>query len=267
MHFRKTFVYLGVICHFTKNTVKDMKTKTLIFSFLVLLLNSCATKYTTPGSDVKISALADEDVSKILTNKPSAEFPVNIAVARIQAPNYSNYLYNRRESVPNGNFSMVLTREPNEEKQINELAKLKGIKQIAPFNRLLLPYNYQTIKDLRLAAAKMKAQMLLVYTFDTEFSIDAKNYGPQNVFALGYLKNKEVEVRTTSSAALFDVQTEYLYGLSEATAEKTKKSNIWKENQEVDNLRIEAEKESFSNLAKEIEKMWNEVYNEYQKGK
>ena len=120
---------------------------------------------------------------------------------------------------------------------------------------------------MRLAAAKMKAQMLLVYTFDTEFSIDAKNYGPQNVFALGYLKNKEVEVRTTSSAALFDVQTEYLYGLSEATAEKTKKSNIWKENQEVDNLRIEAEKESFSNLAKEIEKMWNEVYNEYQKGK
>ena len=244
-----------------------MKTTISTLFLIVFLLNSCATKYTTPGSEVKISALADEDIAKVLTNKPSAEFPVKIAVARIQAPNYSNFLYNRRQEVPNGNFSMILTREPNEENTIKELAKLKGIKQISPFNRLLLPYNYQTIKDLRLAAAKMKAQMLLVYTFDTEFSVDAKNYGPQNVFALGYLKNKELKVRTTSSVALFDVQTEYLYGLAEATAEKTKKSNIWKENQEVDNLRIESEKESFENLSKEIEKMWKEVYDEYNKGK
>ena len=251
---------------FKQNPVKIMKTtiSTLLF---IILLSSCATKYTTPGSEVKISALADEDIAKVLTNKPSAEFPVNIAVARIQAPNYSNFLYNSRQAVPNGNFSMILTREPNEEYTIKELAKLKGIKQISPFNRLLLPYNYQSIKDLRLAAAKMKAQMLLVYTFDTEFSVDAKNYGPQNVFALGYLKNKELKVRTTSSVALFDVQTEYLYGLAEATAEKTKKSNIWKENQEVDNLRVESEKESFENLSREIEKMWKEVYDEYNKEK
>ncbi|KMQ72340.1 hypothetical protein [Chryseobacterium koreense] len=245
-----------------------MKFNKVVFStIIVFILSSCSLKYTTPGSDVKISSLADEDVAKILSNKPAAEFPVNIAVARIQAPNYSNNSYNRRESTPDGRFSMILTREPDEEKVISELSKLKGIKQISPFNRLLLPYNYQTIKDLRLAAAKMKAQMLLVYTFDTEFSIDAKNYGPQNVFALGYLKNKEVKVRTTSSVALFDVQTEYLFGLAEATAEKEKKSNIWKENQEVDQLRMDAEKESFSKLAKEIEKMWNDVYLEYNKNK
>ena len=185
-----------------------MKIKILALVFLFLIFSSCSTKYVTPGGDVKISALADEDISKVLSNKPTAEFPVSIAVARIQAPKYSNYNYNPRETTPtNGNFSMILTRESDEEKQLQEIGKLKGIKQISPFNRLLLPYNYNSIKDLRLAAAKMKAQMLLVYTFDTEFIIDAKNYGPQNIFALGYLKNKQVKVRTTSSAALFDVQT------------------------------------------------------------
>ncbi len=243
-----------------------MKIKILILSSILFLISSCATKYVTPGGDVKISALADEDISKVLSNKPSAEFPVTIAVARIQAPKYTNNRYSYRNSEPaNGNFSMILTREQDEEKQIQEIAKLKGIKQISPFNRLLLPYNYNSIKDLRLAAAKMKAQMLLVYTFDTEFTVDAKNYGPQNVFALGYLKNKDVKVRTTSSVALFDVQTEYLYGLAEATEEVEKKSNIWKENQEVDNLRIESEKKSFEKLTKEIEKMWNGIYQEYNK--
>ena len=242
-----------------------MKFKILTFSFLLFIFSSCATKYVTPGGDVKISSLVEEDISKVLSNKPSAEFPVIIAVARIQAPKYTNYRYSRNSEPVNGNFSMILTREPDEEIQIQEIGKLNGIKQISTFNRLLLPNNYNSIKDLRLAAAKMKAQMLLVYTFDTEFVINAKNYGPQNLFALGYLKNKEVKVRTTSSAALFDVQTEYLYGLAEATEEVNKKSNIWKENQDVDNLRIESEKRSFEKLSKEIAKMWDGIYQEYNK--
>lgn len=243
-----------------------MKIKILALGFLFLLFNSCSTKYVTPGGDVKISALADEDITKILSNKPSAEFPVSIAVARIQAPKYSNNKYpNQEAKTATGNFSMVLTREYDEEKQLQEIGKLKGIKQISPFNRLLLPYNYNSIKDLRLAAAKMKAQMLLVYTFDTEFIVDAKNFGPQNVFALGYLKNKEVKVRTTSSAALFDVQTEYLYGLAEATEEVEKRSNVWKQSQDVDQLRIESEKKSFEKLSKEIEQMWDGIYQEYNK--
>lgn len=243
-----------------------MNIKFLTASLLLLLLSSCATKYITPGGDVQISALADEDISKVLSNKPTAEFPVTIAVARIQAPKYSNHRYSYNNPVTaNGNFSMILTRDQYEENAIQEIGKLNGIKQISPFNRLLLPYNYSSIKDLRLAAAKMKAQMLLVYTFDTEFSIDAKNYGPQNVFALGYLKNKTVKVRTTSSAALFDVQTEYLYGLAEATEEVEKKSNVWKQNQEVDDLRLESEKKSFDKLSKEITTMWNGIYQEYKK--
>lgn len=243
-----------------------MKLTTLLLAVIVAIASSCSLKYVTPGSAVKISELADEDIAKLLSNKPASEFPVNIAIARIQHPRYTNYQYpNQPNPEPQGNFSMVLTRNAEEDEAFEKLSELSGVKQASPFNRLLLPYNYKSIKDLRLAAAKMKAQMLMVYTFDTEFSIDTKNYGPQNVFAIGYLNNKDVKVVTTASVALFDVQTEYLYGLAEATANEHKRSNAWKKQDEVDNLRIETEKKAFNKLMGEVEKMWSGVVEEYSK--
>ena len=234
---------------------------------ITILFAACSQKYVTPGASVKISELADEDISKILSNKPSAEFPANIAIARIQDPFYSNYRHPcvRQTDNEEKKFSMMLTREPDEDEAFKKLSELEGVDQASPFNRLLLPYNYKSIKDLRLAAAKMKAHMLLVYTFDTEYSIDTKNYGPQNIFYLGYLKNKDVKVVTTASAALYDVQTEYLYGLSEATATANKKANAWKKIDEVDNLRVQTEKEAFRNLVGEVIKMWDGIVKEYKK--
>lgn len=246
-----------------------MQMRNFILLLLIVSAASCSQKYITPGSTVKISELADADISKILSNKPASEFPVNIAIARIQSAdytNYANYRYQRYSATTQQDkFSMVLTRDAEEEQAFEKLSKMEGVKQAAPFNRLLLPYHYSSIKDLRLAAAKMKAHMLLIYTFDTQFTVDTKNYGPQNVIALGYLKNKEVKVTTTASVALFDVQTEYLYGLGEATAYQTKKANAWKKLDEVDNLRIETEKKAFNGLMAEVEKMWKGVMEEYAK--
>ncbi len=240
-----------------------MKPALITLAVLTAIITSC-TQYVTPGGAVKISELADEDISKLLSNKPTSEFPVNIAVARIQHPQYTTYKQPRSPySEQQGNFSMILTRDAAEDEAFQKLSDLNGVNQASPFNRLLLPYNYKSIKDLRMAAAKMKAQMLMVYTFDTEFTIDTKNYGPQNAFSLGYLKNKDVKVTTTASVALFDVQTEYLYGLAESTADEHKKSNAWKKEDEVDNLRVATEREAFKKLMGEVEKMWGGIVKEY----
>lgn len=242
-----------------------MKLTAFLLGIILLAASSCTT-YVTPGGAVKISELADEDISKLLSNKPTSEFPVNIAIARVQDQRYTNYKYRSNQySEPQGNFSLILTRDAGEDEAFEKLKELSGVKQASPFNRLLLPYSYKSIKDLRLAAAKMKAHMLMVYTFDTEFVIDTKNYGPQNVFSLGYLKNKDVKVVTTASVAIFDVQTEYLYGLAEATANEHKRSNAWKKQDQVDNLRIETERKAFTSLMSEIEEMWAGVVKEYSK--
>lgn len=245
--------------------IKEVSMRFRIITLLVLaiVLTSCGS-YTTPGGSVNISQLADENIAEVLSNEAVAEFPVNLAIARIQAPRYTNYRYQRNNyDQPGSNFSMVLTRDVEEDDAFKKLSQLDGITQASPFNRLLLPYGYNSIKDLRLAAAKMKAEVLLVYTFDTEFVIETKNYGPQNVFTLGYLKNKEVKVVTTASAAIFDVQTEYLYGLAEVTSRASKKSNAWKKNDQVDALRVQTEKEAFNKLVSEVESVWASVVTEY----
>lgn len=236
----------------------------LTFLILVLALSSCKSSYVTPGSSVNISQLADEDIAKLLSNQPAAQFPVNMAIARIQAPQYTNYRHRGyAPAVQNTSYSMVLTRDAEEEEAFEKLSDMIGVKKASPFNRLLLPYNYSSIKDLRLAAAKMKAGVLLVYTFDTEFIVDQKNCGPQNVLALGYLKNKEVKVVTTASAAIFDVQTEYLYGLAEASVQELRNANTWKKQEEVDALRVETERKAFDELVEEIEDTWGLIQAEY----
>ena len=152
-----------------------MMTRIFTILLVALLFVSCKT-YVTPGSSVNISQLADQDIKEILTNEGAAEFPVNIAIARIQAPGYTNYRQQFRGYGNTGTvFSMILTRDVEEDEAFERLSSMDGIEAASPFNRLLLPYEYNSIKDLRLAAAKMKAEVLLVYTFDTDFVIETKN--------------------------------------------------------------------------------------------
>jgi hypothetical protein len=83
------------------------------------------------------------------------------------------------------------------------------------------------------------------------------------VISLGFLKNKEVTVTTTVSAAFFDVRTEYLYGLSEATARESKNSSVWGTSDAVDDMRISTERAAFEKLIPELEKTWSGIVAQY----
>lgn len=236
-----------------------MKYSKIVIFISVLILGGCAT-YTTPGGSVQLSKLADRDINTLMSQKPAAVFPANIAVARIQAPGYYSY---RVSSYGTGRYSVVTTRETESEEDFTHLEKLPGIAGIAPLNRLLLPTKLDSIKSLREASARLKADVLLIYTFDTSFHVAAQTYAPLNVITLGLLNNKEVNVTTTASAAFFDVRTEYLFGLSEATATETKNSNLWNTSSAVDDMRIATEKNAFHKLLPEIEKTWSGIVKQY----
>lgn len=199
-----------------------------------------------------------------MAKEAAANFPANIAIARIQAPGYESY---KVSSFGTGRYSVVTTREVESDADFEKLAGLQEVAGIAPLNRILLPAKLDSIKSLREAAARVKADILLIYTFDTSFHAGAQKFAPLNVISLGFLNNKEVTVTTTVSAAFFDVRTEYLYGLSEATARESKYASVWGTSDAVDDMRVATEKAAFEKLLPELEKTWTGIVREYGKSR
>lgn len=226
---------------------------------MLLILSGCAS-YTTPGGSVQLSSLSDSSINELMLKQPAASFPANISVVRIQAPGYQS---NKVASFGSGRYSVVTTREVETDNDFKRLLVLPEIAGVAPLNRILLPTQLDTVKALREASARLRADVLLVYTFDTSFHAGEQKLAPLNAILLGFLENKQVTVTTTASAAFFDVRTEFLYGLSEASAMESKNTSVWSTSDAVDDLRVETEKNAFQKLIPEIEKTWNGIVLQY----
>ena len=228
---------------------------------ICLVLGGCAT-YTTPGAGVAVGSLSsvDQDIAEALSTEPTASFPARIALARVQAPGYvsdSNSCFGR------GRYCVVTARDIESEEDLGRIKSMNGVAGAISMNRLLLPEELNSIKDLRLAAAKLKADMVLVYSLDTRFSVDSKPLGPLAVVSLGFIKNKNAKVATTASAVIFDVRTEFVYGAAEFTASEDQQATIWSSGAVIESARISTEQQAFNGLIDEIEKLWKGITNEY----
>lgn len=253
-------------------------------AILGLVLAGCAS-YTTPGGSVPLAELVETDISEFqttepgggvpaaeraetginafLTTKPTARFPARIAVARVQAPGYASQ---SNSGFGTGRYSVVTTRDVESDESFKRMEAMPMVAGFGPLNRILLPTELDSLKALRTAAARLKADVLLVYTFDTSFRVGAQHFGPVNVIALGLLPNKEVAVTTTASAAFFDVRTEFLYGLAEATGRESRYASVWGSTDAVDELRVATERKAFDALVPEIEAAWAGIVREHAVG-
>ncbi len=127
---------------------------------------------------------------------------------------------------------------------------------MAPINRLLLPQKVESLDDLRVAAAKLQADVLLLYTLDTSFRVQGRGYGPLAVISLGLIPDRDAYISSTASAIFADVRTGYVYGVAEATARTSGLTNAWGSSDLVDRKRIEAEAQAFNLLVAEAGKAW-----------
>ncbi len=238
----------------------------------LLLAGGCAS-YATPGAgaDLRTFGVApevrleqtDATIARELEKKPLAGFPARIAVVRVQGAGYKSYTTTGWGS---GRYTIVTSRDVEDEADFRRLAGLPQVAGVAPVNRLLLETS--TLNDdrpLREAAARLQADMLLIYTFDTAFR-DRDGSKPLTVVTLGLSPHKQVQLTSTASAILLDTRNGFVYGVAEATASAGRQTNAWQRQEDADKARQEAEREAFARLTDELEVAWTGVVSQHAGG-
>ena len=231
-----------------------------------MALGSGCAGYTPPSGRADFTAFSSASMQQSFAAKPAAVFPAYIAAVRIQAPAYHNFYTEREGGVFGyGRYSVVTAKDVEEESDIERIAKLSQVGGLVSISTLLLPENLKSDQELREAAARLKADMVLLYTFDTSFYNNDASVA-LNVVTLGLTPTRRVSVRVTASALLMDTRTGFIYTALEATEKKDLISNVWESGESADRARRNAEKAAFKALVDELEKSWPQVIERAKQG-
>src|SRR6202158_4015686 len=218
------------------------------------LLFGCAAKYVTPGAPANLADINRPDIRELASRKPSPNFPARIALVRVQGAGYRSQT---AEGIGRGAFTVITVQELFGNRELQTLSRWPQVAGVAPLNSLLLPPTLDSLDYLRVAAAKVQADVLLVYTLDTMFRLQGKIYTRLDVFSLGILPDRDAKVNSTASALLIDVRTGFVYGLGDATATASPLTNA------VDRKRIEAERQAVQELVANLDSTWSGIVKQH----
>ena len=236
------------------------------FLFALALVTGCGAHYVTPGGGLSMGAIAgideqvDGDISKHFETRPAAAFPAHIAVVRIQD---SGYRTKTQHGYGHGRYSVVTTRDIETDEAFERLQRLPDVNGVAPIGRMLVPVNANSIKDLRIPAARLHADMVLVYSVDTSLYVDGKQLGPLSMISLGLIPNKKAHVTATVAGMLVDVRTGYIYGTTESSDTQEQLTTVWATEMAIEKARAKAETNAFEGFVGEFEELWGGVVGVY----
>ena len=231
-----------------------------------IVISGCAT-YIPPGAKADLQAFAPPDIQAGFAAKPTNPFPASIAVVRVQASTYTNYyLRQNGGSYGSGRYSVILAKEENEDSQLERVTKLQQVAGLVSINRLLLPQRLDGDREIRGAAARLQADLVFLYTFDTSF-LDTDMAKPLSVITLGLSPTRRISAVTTCSALLMDTRTGYIYSAYEATERKQTLSTSWGSRDTADQTPRDIEQAAFKKLIDDLAASWPKFLERYaQKG-
>jgi hypothetical protein len=244
------------------------------FTASTIILGGCSS-YKVPGKAARMELFVEKPQAapteqsesqkpsdiEIIERKPTAEFPTHIVVVRVQEPGYKSQT---AEGVGGGNFSVVTVRDMEKDEDFERLAKLPDLAQISPMSRLLLPSHFQSDKELRTVAARLQADMVLIYTVDTTF-LNTNTSTPLSIISLGFGPTIKARIISTVSAILMDTRTGYIYGTVEETAKKEITTSAISTKDACDQIRLKTERAAFEQFLDEFEILWSNIVKEYKK--
>jgi hypothetical protein len=227
---------------------------------LMLICAGCAS-YVTPGGAVNLQDIDRPDIAAAAARKPSPNFPARLFIARVQAPEYRSY---SSEAFGHGRFSIVTTQELLTDAHVSTIQSWPALAGAVPMNRLLLPPKFESLDDLRLAAAQVQADIVLVYTLDTSFRVQGRGYGPLAAISLGMVPDRDAHITSTASALFTDVRTGFIYGVAEGTVKVSDLTSFWGAADTIDKKRVEAEQQAFDKLVAQAAVTWAGIARQYQ---
>jgi hypothetical protein len=237
--------------------------RSVVILVTAILISGCAATYMPPGAKADLQALAPPDIQAGFAAKPTNPFPASIAVIRLQAPMYTNYyLRENGGSYGSGRYSVVLAKEAGEDSQLERIMKLPQVTGLVSINRMLLPERLEGDKEIRLAASRLQADFVFLYTFDTSF-LDTDMATPLTVITLGLSPTRKISVVTTCSALLMDTRTGYIYSGYEVTERTQTHSTSWGSGNTADAARRANETEAFRKLVDDVEASWPKFLERY----
>jgi len=233
-----------------------MKLHVLFVSLLpCALLSGCAT-YHTPGGRADLTAITNPAIQESFAAKPAAQLPAGVAFVRVQAPGYENEWTRDNGGVwGHGRFSVVTVREVEDEVDLARLAQLPQMHGPIGLSSMLLPRQLDSELPLRQAAARLKADMLMLYTFDTTFR-ERDRAAALSLITLGVSPTRRIHVHVTASALVVDTRTGFIYAALESNETRELTSNVWESSKNADNARRDAERAAFKKLVGDFETAW-----------
>ncbi|TAK96997.1 MAG: hypothetical protein EPO07_13925 [Verrucomicrobia bacterium] len=230
-----------------------------------LLLSGCAS-YIPPSGRADLTGITSTSMRESFAAKPAAGFPAGIVAVRVQAPRYRSY-YTEHEggTYGDGRYTVVTAREVEDDADLERLRKLPDVSGIIGISRLLLPNTLQSDRELRDAAARLKADMVLLYTFETTFH-DNDRAPVLTKVTLGLSPLNRINIHVTASALVIDTRTGFIYGALETNEKKDVMGNNLISLDAVDHARRDVEKAAFKSLVGEFEKTWPAIVERAKKG-
>jgi hypothetical protein len=245
-----------------------------LVALLMPMVAGCSS-YSAPGEPAdfsklgltrtEVTRLTDATVQATLDKKPLVTFPASIAVARVQAANYNSYSYDRYyDSTPRGAYSVLTVRDIEKDSDFDAVAALPKVQGVGGIKKILLDKELNSDLELRNAAAKLNANLLLYYTLDTVFT-NKTHIAPLTLITLGVAPNEEACVTCTASAVLMDTRNGYIYGVFESTASDTQIATAWTSADAMEDVRQRTERKAFVGMMADFAKEWPNIVRKFDK--
>lgn len=231
---------------------------------LASILTGCAASdsYLTPSEPANLSSFTDAPITPNSANaanaansanpgkpdytsaidanfksQPAARFPARIALMQVQHNQFSSA--GAAVSLPQKESLAAVEKHLTDKKVITGIANL---------NNLLIDKNAPESQSIRLAASRVKADILVLYTLDTKSLTKDFEVGPLNLLLLGFVPNRNVTLNCKASAVVIDVRSGFVYGLTEADGSDWGIATVWNESSTTTRCSANAENQALTQL-------------------